>query len=107
MTSCPDAVACSSGSAARRPVRIIRAAWREEEVLKLRAAREGPEAARRPGRRAFMKADTVDWIRGYGMMKGQLGGIEGDGSVSGGWREREGLGSAVGKIGIAALLGVT
>lgn len=69
MTSCPDAVACSSGSAAKRPVRIIRAAEREEEVLKLRAAREGPEAARRPGRRAFMKADMANWIRGFGLIK--------------------------------------
>lgn len=103
ITSCPDAVACSSGSAARRPVRIIRAAEREEEVLKLRAAREGPETARRPGRRAFMKADMVNWIREFELIKGQLGGIPGD-RVYLGIGEGKVWESAVGKIGITALL---
>jgi hypothetical protein len=59
MTSWPDEVACSSGSAARRPVRIIRAIERGEEVVKERAERAAPEEARRKGRSDEVKADIL------------------------------------------------
>lgn len=56
MTSWPDAVACNSGSAARRPVMIMRATEREAEELKLREAWPAVRTRPRVGRRG-VKAD--------------------------------------------------
>ena len=60
ITSWPEAVACTSGWPARRPVIMIRAMERDEEELKERVDRAAPEEARRVGRSAEAMADMLE-----------------------------------------------
>lgn len=76
MISWPVEVAASSGSAASRPVMIMRATEREAELLKLRAARV-PAAAVRARPRVGRKEGKVGIVGVCGVGRVMTMGVDG------------------------------